>query len=282
MRNFFVAPLISAHYGDSQDFDLRRLDHHQNGLQVATTRSGGVLIDDNFAPLLRESKTTDERQKPDSQNDLAGCHHFSPDSFVRLRYKKRQTGWFPVCRKNLDRTELSLEPQLQRKLNQSRVIHRVVDDAEGRRSIDVLLSAAARASEIELRMVEQVGELSPELKTGALAEREREIFNDRDIRIHETRTIDRSARGRTEFTSGTLRKSTGIEPVLNRMDPGGGTASRISRYRAGLVGIAHLVRPLESASVVREEHSRFVGAIHYEQWESGCGVLDHIQLPVPE
>jgi hypothetical protein len=33
---FFVAPLVSAHHRNSEDFDLRRLDHHQKRLEIAS------------------------------------------------------------------------------------------------------------------------------------------------------------------------------------------------------------------------------------------------------
>ena len=68
----------------------------------------------------------------------------------------------PVCPKN-ERRFLGSEVELKSELNQARVIHRVVDDSESTRSIDVLLAAASRASHIELGVVEQIEELSPEL-----------------------------------------------------------------------------------------------------------------------
>src|SRR6202035_1109376 len=40
----------------------------------------------------------------------------------------------------------ALEPQLKRKLNQSRIIHRIVDDSERSPGIDILFAAASCAS----------------------------------------------------------------------------------------------------------------------------------------
>jgi hypothetical protein len=52
VRHFLVAPLVSADYRDSQDFDLRGLNQQSDGLHVAATGPRPVLIDDDFAPLL--------------------------------------------------------------------------------------------------------------------------------------------------------------------------------------------------------------------------------------
>ena len=56
VRHFFVAPLISANHSDAQDLDLRRLDHHRHGLQVAAAGTGTILIDNHFVAGLSERK----------------------------------------------------------------------------------------------------------------------------------------------------------------------------------------------------------------------------------
>lgn len=43
VSHFFVAPLISAHHRDAQNFDLRRLDHHQQRLHVVCRRARSNL-----------------------------------------------------------------------------------------------------------------------------------------------------------------------------------------------------------------------------------------------
>jgi len=77
------------------------------------------------------------------------------------------------------------EVQPQGKLNQPRIVHLLVEHAEGRWSIDVLQSDAAKASEKELGMVEQIEEFRAELQLHGLTEREWEVFNDGEIRVHE-------------------------------------------------------------------------------------------------
>src|SRR6266567_7269531 len=113
---------------------------------------------------------------------------------------------------------ICLESQLQSELDQSRVIDCVVDDSESTRSIDVLLATAPRSAHIELRVIEQVEELRPELQSHPFPERQREVLDDREIRVYETRSINRGPGSRAEFSGGRLRERTGIEPILNRVN----------------------------------------------------------------
>jgi len=73
---------------------------------------------------------------------------------------------------------VSSEIELERELNQPRVVYRIVNDAKGGLSIDVLLAAASRTAHIELRMIEQVEELRAELQIHSFPERKREILDD--------------------------------------------------------------------------------------------------------
>ncbi len=52
MRYFFVAPLVSANHRDPKHLDLRGLDHHEQGLQIAASGAGAVLVDDDLAARL--------------------------------------------------------------------------------------------------------------------------------------------------------------------------------------------------------------------------------------
>src|SRR5690242_13772298 len=81
-------------------------------------------------------------------------------SFLRSKQKLRAERAMPVCPSVYP--FVSSESQLQRELNQTRVVDGIVNDAEGGGSIDILLAAAARAAHVELRMVEEVEELRPE------------------------------------------------------------------------------------------------------------------------
>ena len=70
VRDFFVAPLVSANDRDPQYFDLRRLDHDQQRLHVAAAGAGAILVDDDFAAGLgcrgengrREAKQREEEE----------------------------------------------------------------------------------------------------------------------------------------------------------------------------------------------------------------------------
>ena len=148
-----------------------------------------------------------------------------------------------------------LEPQFQGELNQARIVHGIVDDPECARSIDVLLAAASGATHVELRMVEQVEELGPELQVHAFVEGQREVLNDREIRVDEARTVHWGSSSRAKFSKRSLGKSARVEPVLNRVDSRGRHATGIARHRTWFRGIAHLVWTLVSAAVIGEEHS---------------------------
>src|ERR1019366_10790250 len=65
MRYLFVAPLVAADYRDSQYLDLRRLDHHKKGLQVAASGAGAVLIDDDLAARLGWGEAGHEQEEQD-------------------------------------------------------------------------------------------------------------------------------------------------------------------------------------------------------------------------
>src|SRR5437016_1357851 len=86
-----------------------------------------------------------------------------------------------------------------------------------------------------------------------------------------------------------MLECTGMEPMKQRMYLGGCHASRISRNRAGLVWIPHLIRAIQSVAVPGEINSGCVGmpgivivAIHYKQGKArGCS-HNPIDFPVAE
>ena len=55
VRHFRVEPLIARHHRDAQDFRLWRLDQKQHRLLVRSSRSGGILIDDDLSLPLAPS-----------------------------------------------------------------------------------------------------------------------------------------------------------------------------------------------------------------------------------
>src|SRR5581483_48536 len=97
-----------------------------------------------------------------------------------------------------------------------------------------------------------------------------------------TRTVHRSSRCGSEFAGRSLGKGAGIKPVLNRVDLGRCGASGIARNGARFIGIADLIRALESVPVIGEEHSGSVTAIYQEKREARGGVFDDVYLPVAQ
>src|ERR1022692_4767498 len=76
-----------------------------------------------------------------------------------------------------------LEQKLKRKLNQARVIHRRVNRAETRRIELRAGGADAAARRTELRMIEQIEDLGPEIEPHPLAPGQNEVLDSREVRI---------------------------------------------------------------------------------------------------
>lgn len=72
----------------------------------------------------------------------------------------------------------ALEIQAESKLNQSGIVQRLIDYAETGRCADVLRSSIFDAAQIELRVIEQIEKLCPELQFHAFTERHREVLHD--------------------------------------------------------------------------------------------------------
>ena len=114
-------------------------------------------------------------------------------------------------------SQLVLEIQPESKLNQARIIYRVIDHSETGGSVYVLLPRIRDPIQEELGMVEEVKELSSELQIHRLAEGQREILDYREIRIHKTRGVDGGARRCSKFASRGFLESTRVKPILQRM-----------------------------------------------------------------
>src|SRR5215469_5521437 len=203
----------------------------------------------------------------------------------------REVNWSPVWQKFRAERDLPVcpeiwtgfarsEPQFQGELNQARVVHRVVDDPEGAGSIDILLPGAPGASQVELRMVEEIEKFGTELQVHAFPERNREVLHHREVGIHKARAVDRSSGSGAQLTPWGLREGAGIEPVLNGVDLRGAVGA--ASLRPGLVRVSHLVRTLERVSVIGKEHPGSVSAINDKQRKPRRGVFDHVQLPVAQ
>src|SRR6266404_7448581 len=90
------------------------------------------------------------------------------------------------------RCDVTLESELQPELNEARVVHRVVYLTKAK-CPDVVDRQA------ELRVVEQVEELRPEVQVHILP-RQRELLDDGEVRVHEVWTVDGHARSIPEAT----------------------------------------------------------------------------------
>ena len=93
------------------------------------------------------------------------------------------------------RCDVTLESELQPELNEARVVHRVVYLTKSR-CPDIVDRQA------ELRVVEQVEELRPEVQAHILP-RQRELLDDGEIRVHEVWTVDGHARSIPEVADRT-------------------------------------------------------------------------------
>src|SRR6185437_9901802 len=151
-----------------------------------------------------------------------------------------------------------LELQLQGKLNHPRIVHRLIDHAKGGRLSYVLHAAGAGpAAQEELRVIEQVEELCPEVQPHLLAQEE--MLDNGQVSIHKTRAGDRRAGSAPQFTDWSRRKSTGVKPGCNGMYLG-----RAIRATTRPIRIAHHVRAVtKSTCVPLEIHPRGIGSVHH-------------------
>src|ERR1700689_136772 len=107
-----------------------------------------------------------------------------------------------------------------------------------------------------------------------------EIFDDREVRVHETRAIYGSASSRAKFPGRSLDKSAGIEPVLFRVNRCWATG--LPTFVASLIRISDLVWALQRKPVVREESSRLLRAVDDKQRKARRRPLNEVKLPIPQ
>src|SRR5215831_1232480 len=177
----------------------------QSSLMITLRRGWAIETADN------QSKTTKNRL-PFFMDRIFREVDWSP-----VWQKFRAERDWPVCPETWTGFARS-EPQLQGELNQARIVHRVVDDPEGAESIDILLPGASSASQVELRMVEEVEKFGTELQVHAFPERNRKVLHHREVGIHKARAVDRGPGSGAQLTRGGLREGAGIEPVLKGVD----------------------------------------------------------------
>src|ERR1035438_8402321 len=82
---------------------------------------------------------------------------------------------------------LALKRQFESELNHPRIVHRVIN--HGKRGRIEVRTGPDTAGRTELRMVEQVEELRPKIQPHSFPRNK--VLNDREVRVHETRTRKR-------------------------------------------------------------------------------------------
>src|SRR5258705_8714118 len=86
MRDLFVAPRVPADDGNPKHFDVRRLDHHEKGLQVAPAGASAVLVDNHFASRLRPCEGTRDPQC-DRKAEFVMFLHFRGDRVMSATHR---------------------------------------------------------------------------------------------------------------------------------------------------------------------------------------------------
>src|SRR5579872_826230 len=104
----------------------------------------------------------------------------------------------------------SSERQFESKLHQPRIVHGVVHHRKCARRSEVRTVPITTRS-AELRMIEQVEELSPEIYTNPFVRFE--VLDDRKVSVDEIRTRQRRPIRISEFPRRRLRKTSRVEPL---------------------------------------------------------------------
>src|SRR5258706_14366751 len=107
-----------------------------------------------------------------------------------------------------------LEVKLQSELNHPRIVHSVTHHGETAGGVYILHSATA-TRQVELSMVKEVEELSPEVKSHSLVG-QWEMFDYREIRVHKPWSIQRRAVRVSKLAGGRVGVCARVEPILKR------------------------------------------------------------------
>ena len=77
----------------------------------------------------------------------------------------------------------------------------------------VLASVGIPAGQPELRMVEDVEKLRPEIYVRTLTEGQGDTLDDREIRVHKVRSVERGPGSISQFPCWGVHKALGVEPL---------------------------------------------------------------------
>src|SRR6266849_5859362 len=155
-----------------------------------------------------------------------------------------------------------LEGQLQPELDDARIV-----DDEGFRTkpatrSDVGIASASINGQTELRVVEEVKELRPEIETHVFPG-QLELLDDGEVGVDEVRPVDWGAVGVSKLAIGREGKRARVKPVLDGVNPCWRHATGISGDRSSFVGIANDIGPNQAGSVGLEIGAGSeIGTIH--------------------
>ena len=154
----------------------------------------------------------------------------------------------PVCPKLTSSNPPVLETKLNGKLNQARIVDCRCNYTEIGRRVSIT------PGQSELRVIEQIEELSPEIQIRTLAECQRDAFDDREIRIDKVGSVDGSAGGISQLSVGGVDQTLRVKPL--------------AQARAGGLNAADLVGAVEVVPIVCQGYAREVAAVDGENGES--------------
>src|SRR5512135_554196 len=174
---------------------------------------------------------------------------------------------------------LTLEHQLEGKLDHARVVYRLIDHGKSSRLAYILHPAPAAAQE-ELRMIEDIEELRSEVQVHPFAERE--MLDKGQVGIYESRSGDRRAGRISQFARRRRHERAGIEPGGKRVHLCRTYAAGVGGHVTRLIGIAHHIRPVEAISVPLEEGAGLVVAGDHEHGKPGRGFFNCVYFPVSQ
>src|SRR5580704_480316 len=190
---------------------------------------------------------------------------------------------YSVCPRYFHRNLFALEFKLQGELHYAGLCgtpHGGVDVPEGSGRGNVLHETEVPVpTQIEVRMIEQVEELSPELQAHAFAERQNEVLDEREIGVQEVWTVGWGSRRCPELSRWSGLEGAGIEPMLQSVNFC--RATRLSPHISALVRVPDQVGALEGvAAVPNKVYAGGVGAIHHEERKSRNVPLNQVHRPI--
>ncbi len=102
VSHLLIAPLIPADHSDAKNLNLRRLDHQQQSLHVASAGARAVFVDDDLAARLGETSFSRKKQQHEEQKVV--FHGIGDSSGERIEFCQTKfpgRAGAPVCPESL-------------------------------------------------------------------------------------------------------------------------------------------------------------------------------------